>query len=134
MKESVIVCLDIGGSHIAAATLRAEGGQHYPLKEARGDVDSGESRDHILTQWDAVIRQVWDEKNQRIAALLIAMPGPFDYVHGICLMDGMHKYQALLHMDVKSYLSTQYGITADAVRFVNINKTHGICSNAVLSA
>ncbi|TDS13200.1 ROK family protein [Sphingobacterium paludis] len=119
MKSSIIVCLDIGGSHIAAASLRAEGGQYFPLNEARGDVDSGESRERILQQWDTVIRQVWDEENQHIAALLIAMPGPFDYVRGICLMDGMHKYQALLHMDVKSYLSASYGISADAVRFVN---------------
>ncbi|KGE12616.1 ROK family protein [Sphingobacterium deserti] len=119
MKESVVVCLDIGGSHIAAATLRAEGGQYYALRDARGDVDSGESRDHILTQWDVVIRQVWDEQHQHIAALLIAMPGPFDYVHGICLMDGMHKYQALLHMDVRSYLSDCYKIPGDAVQFVN---------------
>lgn len=119
MKELITICLDIGGSHIAAASLRAEEGLYHPLREACGDVDSSESRSHILMQWDAVIRQVWDEQNQRIAALLIAMPGPFDYTRGICLMDGMHKYQALLHMDVKSYLSATYGVSADAVRFVN---------------
>ncbi len=119
MKESIIVCLDIGGSHIAAAALQAKNGSYTALKEAKGDVDSAESRAHILTQWDAVIRQVFDAQQQVIEALLIAMPGPFDYAQGICLMDGMHKYQALLHMDVKSHFSISYGVPIEAIRFIN---------------
>lgn len=119
MKTSIMLCLDIGGSHIAAAALQAENGSYTALKEAKGDVDSGESRAYILAQWDSVIRQVWDAEQHSIEALLIAMPGPFDYAQGICLMDGMHKYQALLHMDVKSYLSAHYDVPAAAVRFIN---------------
>ncbi|GHE39317.1 hypothetical protein GCM10017764_23170 [Sphingobacterium griseoflavum] len=115
----IVICLDVGGSHIATASLQIRNGQYTALREARGDVNSMESRTCILAQWDAVIRQVWDPQQHEIAALLVAMPGPFDYVRGICLMDGMHKYQALLHMDVRSYLSATYDVPADAVRFVN---------------
>lgn len=119
MKDKITICLDIGGSHITAASLKKEAHKFIPLKVAKGDVDSAASREVILAQWDIIIQSVWDVYNQEIQNMIISIPGPFDYENGICLMDGMHKYQSLLDMDVKFHLMQQYGVSGENIKFIN---------------
>jgi glucokinase len=119
MKEQIIICIDIGGTHISAASLVIDGQDVHPLIKRRGEVDSAAGREIVLMQWEDVIDSVWDRPTQQIAKILVSMPGPFDYENGICLMDGMHKYQALLYMNIRSYLSSRYGIPSDNVYFFN---------------
>ncbi len=119
MKNKIVVCIDIGGSHIAAASLEKQSQVFTLLKEAKGDVDSAASRETILAQWDIIIQSIWSPQTQEIEKMVISIPGPFDYKNGICLMDGMHKYQALLHMDIKSYFIEKYSVSSLNIKFLN---------------
>ncbi|AIM37501.1 hypothetical protein KO02_12980 [Sphingobacterium sp. ML3W] len=119
MKDKIVICIDIGGSHIAAASLKKEFHRFIPIKKAKGPVDSAANRETILAQWDNIIQSIWDVHNQDIQNMIIAIPGPFDYENGICLMDGMHKYQTLLHMDIKSHFLTQYAVPSENIKFIN---------------
>lgn len=119
MGLPVIICLDIGGSHITAAAVHRENDIFIPIRKDRGEVDSMADRKQILATWDRVIRSVVEEQNQNIEGFFVSMPGPFDYERGICLMDGMHKYQSLLHMDVKSHFSTTFDVPCENIYFLN---------------
>lgn len=119
MKDNITICIDIGGSHLTAASLKKEGKQYFPIKEMQGDVNSAASRDIILAQWDQIIQSVWNREHEKIDAMIVSIPGPFDYENGICLMDGMHKYQSLLQMDIKSHFMKQYGVYGENIKFIN---------------
>lgn len=119
MKDKLILCIDIGGTHIAAAAVQKTDEKISPVADAKGEVDSSADRNAILNQWEQTINQVWDSSLHKIDAILFSMPGPFDYKNGICLMDGMHKYQALLNMDIKSYFAKKYDVLPNNIQFVN---------------
>jgi glucokinase len=119
MKDKLTLCIDIGGTHIAVASVQKINEKIVPIAEANGEVDSTADRASILNQWEQTINQVWDSNLHKIDTVLFSMPGPFDYKNGICLMDGMHKYQALLNMDVKSYFAEQYDVVPDRIQFLN---------------
>lgn len=117
MNNNIILCIDIGGTHITAAVLH--GNDKSSSNLIRQAVDSHGTKDKILEEWDIAIRSVLDLFSERPQAMFISMPGPFDYANGICLMDGMHKYQSLLNMDIKAYFSTKYQIPSDSIIFMN---------------
>lgn len=119
MKTDLILCIDIGGTHITTAVI--ERGTLILIEGSliHKYVDSQASRDHILRQWNEAIEMSMDSIEQKITTMLVSIPGPFDYKKGICLMDGMHKYQSLMHMDVRHYLSTNFHIPKDDIFFFN---------------
>ena len=119
MKIDLILCIDIGGTHITTAVI--ESGTLAILQDSLTHryVDSQASRDHILQQWNEAIEMSIGSIEHDIATMLVSIPGPFDYEKGICLMDGMHKYQSLLHMDVRHYLSTNFYVPKEDIFFFN---------------
>lgn len=119
MKKELILCIDIGGTHITSAVVDRDAMQLVDRSFCYQPVNSQGSRQAILADWDQAIQQSLASINKPLDAMMIAIPGPFDYTQGICLMDGMHKYQSLLHLDVKSYLAVTYGIPKSAIFFFN---------------
>lgn len=49
----------------------------------------------------------------------IAMPGPFDYLTGICLMKNVNKYESLYGLNIKQELSDRLGIDVQNIVFRN---------------
>ena len=47
------------------------------------------------------------------------MPGPFDYKNGICLMQGVHKYNSLYGLNIKEILKERLHLNDEPVFFEN---------------
>jgi len=117
--HNLILCVDIGGTHITSACLDKDsmllidGSLRHQLVNSQGD------EERILSDWDNALSATLDSVEGSIDAMFVSIPGPFDYDNGICLMDGMHKYQSLLHMDIKAYFASHYHISSERIFFFN---------------
>jgi glucokinase len=54
-----------------------------------------------------------------MATIGFAMPGPFDYPNGICLIKGFDKYEALYGMNIRNELAARTNIPATNIFFRN---------------
>ena len=118
IMTNLILCLDIGGTHITAGLFKPTADNIEEVAHAREHVDSMGDKDTILKQWGTAIRNILLD-NTLITNIYVSIPGPFDYEHGISLMDGMHKYQALLNFDVREFLSKEFAVNPRAIKFFN---------------
>jgi glucokinase len=75
----------------------------------------------ILGVWSDALKKVL-KKIQifNLRGIGFAMPGPFDYVHGICLIRGVPKYEKLYGVNVGKAISSRLGLPCGCnVRFMN---------------
>jgi glucokinase len=116
--ESIILGVDIGGSHITAALVDMNDRSVIESSWRRSKIQSGDTAGEIITGWSAVIREslLSGSNSGRIS---IAMPGPFDYGNGISMMLGQGKYDALYRLNVKEALLQKLGELATDILFVN---------------
>ena len=118
--------LDVGGTNIKAGILDEKGalagGEIYSFDaKARG---SGEEifrnfaeilcrlRKKCLTKDHAQrehIKENFSGENTRIKGIGMAFPGPFDYEHGISLMKGLNKYDAIYGLSIQEELKKYSG-------------------------
>lgn len=117
--EKRMLCLDIGGTHISAALITKDNQKLENLRHERSPVDSMADKGTILQQWDAGIQKTLGQDSIALDAIYVSIPGPFDYENGISLMDGMHKYQSILNMDVKTFLCDKYNVAKEHIYFYN---------------
>lgn len=101
--EGTLLCLDVGGTELKGAAMR--GGaplaplRHFPARAGEG---RGELLGHfaqVLGELDAGAGVPAD-----LAGVRLAFPGPFDYDRGICLLQGLDKYDALYGVDLRREL------------------------------
>ena len=113
------LCADVGGTQIKAAVLEETG-------EPAGDIErfearSGLPRDALLGHLAGCLASAAGKGGVR--GVRLAMPGPFDYENGICLIDGLGKYAALYGTDLRAELGTRLrgalGAAAEDIRFIN---------------
>ncbi len=109
--------VDIGGSHITAAQVNLDNGKIITSSIVRSKLNPHASSEEILTAWANTIVQT---SNQEKAYYLgIAMPGPFDYENGICLMKNVNKYESLYGLNIKNELSERLSIPISNISFRN---------------
>lgn len=108
---------DIGGSHISAAVVDLSTGQLLPETLFRKSYEHQQSADDLLHAWAVVLRQSLDAAGTECQGMGIAMPGPFDYQHGISKMK--HKFPHLFNYDVRAALSERLGTGSMPIRFLN---------------
>ncbi|MHC8949655.1 ROK family protein [Sphingobacterium hungaricum] len=114
-----ILCVDIGGTHISSAvieydTLAIVDGTYFT-----NPVDSHADKDSILNNWNQLLNKSITFSQVPVEWIVVSIPGPFDYANGISQMDGMHKYQDLLHVDLKTNFSETHQINYDNIYFIN---------------
>ena len=116
--QSIILGVDIGGSHITAALVDINKRSVIESSWRRSKIQSGGTAEEIITGWSVVIREslLSGANSGRIS---IAMPGPFDYENGISMMLGQGKYDALYELNVKEALLKELGVLATDILFVN---------------
>jgi glucokinase len=73
----------------------------------------------ILETWVEAIEESFAFQPGVFRRIGIAMPGPFDYEKGICLITDQPKYKSLCGLDVKEWLAGRVGAQADDIRFMN---------------
>ncbi len=110
---------DIGGSHITTAIVRRNDGKVSCHSLSRHPVDAGDSAENILAQWAAAINHTVEGKISLDYRIAIAMPGPFDYQNGICLMKNVNKYDSLYGINIRDALAERLRIESNRIMFVN---------------
>lgn len=119
MKDSFVLGIDIGGSHLTAALVNEATRKFVPDSYTRMRVNSHGTSEEILSTWVSAIEGIFKKhpvKNKRIG---IAMPGPFDYENGISLITRLDKYEALYKLNVKELLSEKLSIPKASILMMN---------------
>lgn len=103
----MIVGVDIGGHHVAAAAIARDApGALVPDSYHHVACTPDDDRGTLIAAWagaiDVVIERVGPD---RVHGIGIAMPGPFDYAAGIGYFAGNAKFAALYGVDVARALS-----------------------------
>ena len=118
MKETVLG-IDIGGSHITSALVDLETRSIIESSFSRRAVDCRDPAEQILSSWCQVIRESLLTNGASVHKIGIAMPGPFDYEEGICLIEDQDKFRALFRVNIKEELAARLGLQPEDFKFVN---------------
>ncbi len=115
MKE-VYLCLDVGGTEIKAAPLDNEGKmladiRYFPAM-------AGADKETLLQNFAHIFKEVCPPDAQPVE-IDLAFPGPFDYENGICLLQGLDKYDALYGCNLRSAFAKSSGLPGDRIQFIN---------------
>jgi len=112
-----LIGVDIGGSHISAASLTFNSGEVALSEFNDSHLDTTASAKALISAWSEVIRASANgTKDYQVG---IAMPGPYDYPNGISLIEDQGKMKALYQLSVKNLLADSLGISATRIRFTN---------------
>lgn len=120
-NKNVVLGVDIGGSHITAALIDAENNQIIEETYTRNRVNSNGTAPVILDKWmDTLRHTIAKLPAAKLKGVAFAVPGPFNYPEGICMMKGVNKYDSLYGLDVGAYVSKELGLTNGCkVKFEN---------------
>jgi glucokinase len=116
---------DIGGGHITTAVIDLTDAIIVRESDFRLKVDAQGSAESILSSWtNAILKTVQIASEKGINPLLIAgvglaMPGPFDYPNGICLIEEQTKFRALYKMNIRQELAARTGFKPENICFKN---------------
>lgn len=119
MEKPLVLGVDIGGSHITAALVNLETRTIAPASYKRRFVNAQDEADTILNSWCNVIDDAFNSLNISQKRIGIAMPGPFDYKNGICLIKEQNKFQSLYQLNIKTELAKRLNISASNIQFIN---------------
>lgn len=120
MKDTkYVVGVDIGGSHVTAGLVEMNEVKVVASSIVRNKLNSKGTADEILNVWISTIQQVITKNTTCVEQIGFAMPGPFDYENGICLIKGFDKYESLYGMNIRQFLAESISIEPDSIRFRN---------------
>ncbi|HMF72201.1 MAG TPA: ROK family protein [Flavitalea sp.] len=108
---------DVGGSHITVGLVDLESKSISSLMLYRSAVDPGASAEQILECWTRAISQLMQFSKD--LPVCFAMPGPFDYENGICLVKGQNKFAGLYGKNIKSELAGRLNCPEKNLYFKN---------------
>lgn len=114
--EEIYLCLDVGGTEIKAAPADGAGNLLRPVR--RFPARAKEPADVLLAHFTGIFETLRREAGT-VSGLRLAFPGPFDYERGICLLQGLDKYDALYGADLRQAFSRGSGIAPEEIRFTN---------------
>ena len=109
-----VVALDVGGTHVSAATVDIGSAAVVSASRVRAELVSGARREELLDRIRDVARAA---RSGDVEAACVAVPGPFDYARGICLLE--HKLQSLYGVDLRTELAAALSLAPENVRFLN---------------
>lgn len=119
MKESTVLGIDIGGSHLTAALVDENTRQFITDSYTRIRVNSKGSADEIIATWADTVDDIYKKHPVGIKKVGIAIPGPFDYDNGISLIKGLDKYESLYKLNVKQLLARRLNIPVTSILMMN---------------
>ncbi|RYY09665.1 MAG: ROK family protein, partial [Chitinophagaceae bacterium] len=92
-EDTLAIGADIGGTHITAGLVNTQSRRVVKSSLTRMSISAQAGVDELIETWSACIRQAMGYN--RISKICLAMPGPFDYEQGICLIQNQNKYPGL---------------------------------------
>lgn len=119
MKINKVIGVDIGGSHVTAALVDLDNKMIIEGSVYRQAVNPHGTAGEILASWTGAIKAARNSCPENIEHVGFAMPGPFDYDNGICLIKGFDKYEALYELDIKETMSSMLNLSPENIVFRN---------------
>lgn len=118
MKETYVVGVDVGGTHLRSAVFDVTNGTLCtpPLTTP---VDSHAGALEIVSMWVSNVRSTIDAFDARVRCVGLAFPGPFDYNRGVSLIEGVAKYESVYGLNVKESMRSMLPSRISEMRFVN---------------
>ena len=130
----MIIGIDIGGSHITSVLVNETTMQAVAGSFCKKKVDAHSSAHVIIRQWaDAILVSLSHLKKDELQGIGIAMPGPFDYANGICIIEGVSKYGSLYGVNIRQLLANELNLNKEVpIIFENDASCFGLGEQAVL--
>lgn len=121
MKQDIAIGADIGGSHISCAAVDLSSGKVLRETFSERSVNNQAQAAEIISVWASSLTDVLSKMaDVKIKGIGFAMPGPFDYVNGICLIKGVSKYENLYGFNIADAIISSLDITEPIeARFMN---------------
>jgi glucokinase len=117
MSHSIVIGADIGGSHITAAQVDITEKRLINTSLVRMHIDSLALSQEVINVWAGCIKQAMQQ--EPVTKVCLAMPGPFNYEEGICLISDQNKYPQLYGLNVKKMLAEALDIQPDVIYINN---------------
>lgn len=118
-RKKVCLGIDIGGSHITAGEVDLVQKKVIDSSVVRRMVDRHAPAAEILAVWADTINGRLHQYQLHAATIGFAMPGPFDYPNGVCLIKGFDKYEALYNMNIREELAARTRVPRENFFFRN---------------
>jgi glucokinase len=121
MSKTIAIGTDIGGSHITCAAIDLGSGQIQRETLIERSVNNQASATEIISVWADALSSVLEKLPvEKVKGIGFAMPGPFDYVKGICYIKGVAKYENLYGFNITDAISSSLDVPEDfLIRFMN---------------
>jgi len=121
MNRDYAIGVDIGGSHITCAAVDMISGKVMKETQADRPVNNQAQAFEIIDVWSSCLQEVMGHlKFDEIRGIGFAMPGPFDYVNGICYIKGVSKYENLYGFNIGDAVKSKLELPDDfGIRFIN---------------
>jgi glucokinase len=111
MSKNIAIGSDIGGSHISCAAVDLVSGEVMKETLTGKAVNNQASAKEIIGVWSDALAEVLKKvPAESVKGIGFAMPGPFDYVKGICYIKGVAKYENLYGLNITDAISANLGI------------------------
>lgn len=121
MNKSIAIGTDIGGSHISCAAVDLVSGKILKDTLTERVVDNQAQATKIIAVWADALSAVLEKVSlEKVKGIGFAMPGPFDYVKGICYIRGVAKYENLYGFNITDAIASSLDVPEDfLIRFMN---------------
>jgi glucokinase len=121
MEKNIAIGADIGGSHITAAAIDLSTGEILRESITEMAVDNRASASTIIGVWSGTLSNTISKAPlEKVKGIGFAMPGPFDYVKGICYIKGVAKYENLYGFNISDAIASSLDVPPDfLIRFMN---------------
>jgi glucokinase len=121
MEKNLGIGADIGGSHITCAAVDLNTGMILKETLSESEVNNQAQASEIINTWaDTLSGTLSKAGAENVRGIGFAMPGPFDYVKGICYIRGVAKYENLYGFNISDAISSSLDVPEDfLIRFMN---------------
>jgi len=121
MNKSIAIGTDIGGSHISCAAVDLVSGKILRDTLTERAVNNQAQANEIIAVWaEALSVALAKVPFEKVKGIGFAMPGPFDYVKGICFIRGVAKYENLYGFNIIDAISSSLEVPENfLIRFMN---------------
>nr|WP_299486551.1 ROK family protein [uncultured Allomuricauda sp.] len=105
-KETYVIGVDVGGTHISSAVVAMNQKQLLQNTYATSHVANMEPKDNILKTWASCVNKTLAAANGlSLTGIAFAMPGPFDYSTGTAKYPEGFKYGSLYGTQIEKSLN-----------------------------
>ena len=118
MEDIFVLGVDIGGSHIACQIMNLTDCRLVEDSYVEVKVAETQPAGEILIAWEKALKACLAKAGDKeIRGMGVAIPSPFDFVHGIAMAD--HKFASLKGLNIREELHRVTGIPASCILFTN---------------